>query len=93
MRTRKPITRNWPSPDELAEVDQGIRKLVATLEPSEPSAFGSIANAIFRKRSVLCRPSFERIRAPEIDRPEPGDGRRENRPDLVSTTPPCSPGI
>jgi hypothetical protein len=33
MLTRKPITRNWPSPDELAEVDHGIRNLVATLEP------------------------------------------------------------
>jgi len=35
MHERKPITRNWPSPDEMAAVDHGIRKLVASLEPAQ----------------------------------------------------------
>jgi len=33
MRKPRPISRNWPLPDELAVVEHGIRELVATLEP------------------------------------------------------------
>ena len=53
MRKPKPITRNWPSPDELAAVDHGIRKLVASLEPVQ-------AERIRRHRKHV-RPRIQRI--------------------------------
>jgi hypothetical protein len=53
MRKSKPITRNWPSPDELATVDHGIRELVATLEPMQ-------AERIRQHRERL-RPRIQRI--------------------------------
>jgi hypothetical protein len=53
MRKSKPITRNWPSPDELAAVDHGIRELVATLEPMQ-------AERIRQHRERL-RPRIQRI--------------------------------
>jgi hypothetical protein len=56
----QPFPRNWPSPDELAAVEHGIRQLVVTLEPvqAEPNGrTGSprvqrIMTAIFRARFV-----------------------------------------
>ena len=52
---RKPITRNWPSPDELAAVDQGIRKLVAMLEPVQTEAIGKHREHSFSRirRAIL----------------------------------------
>ena len=62
MRKPKPIARNWPSPEELAAVDHGIRELVARLEPMQAERIRQhrehlrlrlqrIMEAIFRARS------------------------------------------
>jgi hypothetical protein len=87
MRKPRPITRNWPSPDELAAVDHGIRELVATLEPVETERV--------RQRREHVRPQIQRImeaifrtrsRA-RVVRLEPRYKRRSDGPDLVSTAP------
>ena len=58
MRTRKPITRNWPSPDELAEVDQGVRKLVATIEPVRAERIRQHRERLFARTQRIMQAVF-----------------------------------
>ena len=83
MRNPRPITRSWPLPDELAAVDHDIRKLVATLNPVRAERIRQHREFSLPRTQRIIEAVFERIRAPEIDRPISGDERQSSTTNLA----------